>query len=259
MKFDFTNKKVIISGGSKSLGRALVMSFLKNGAKVCYGARMNIKDINHGDSLKYIKCDFLQENDILSFAKEAIDFLGGVDILINNVGGSTKYATVSDLDYNDWIETYKLNVLSTITLTKACYEKIKLSSNPRIVNISSNTALQPGYMNPHYSSSKAALNHLTKYLSNFFGKDNILVNAIAIGSFINDAWEEHIVKVAQKENIDKEIINNREVEYLINQIPLKRLGTYDDIVPVINMLSSDVCNWMTGSCIIVDGGKVKCM
>jgi 3-oxoacyl-[acyl-carrier protein] reductase len=114
-------------------------------------------------------------------------------------------------------------------------------------------------MNPHYSSSKAALNHLTKYLSNFFGKDNILVNAIAIGSFINDAWEEHIVKVAQKENIDKEIINNREVEYLINQIPLKRLGTYDDIVPVINMLSSDVCNWMTGSCIIVDGGKVKCM
>ena len=259
MNLNFKGKKVIISGGSKGLGRELALSFAEEGAKVCYGARTKMKDIQHDDSFIYLECNFLEENDILSFASQALDLLDGVDILINNVGGSINNANMFDLEYIDWINTYKLNVLSSIVLTKACYEFLKISSNPRVINISSNTAIQPGYMNPHYSSSKAGINHLTKYLSNLFAKDNILVNAVAIGSFLNDSWDEYISQKANIEKIDNEIINKREINYMISQIPLKKLGTYSEIIPIINLLSSNECSWMTGSCIVLDGGKVKCV
>jgi len=264
MELGLENKKVLITGASKGLGLAIAKAFLSEKAVVTICSRMpNIvgKDKQllsvSGPCLYKCAVDAKNKDSVAQCVKTAAKQMKGLDILINNVGGAEKFASFFDLTNRDWISTYQLNVMSMVYFSRDAYPFLKKSDCPRIVNISSLTGLQPGTFNPHYSTCKAATINLSKYLANIFSRDNILVNCVVPGTFESDSWDRNIQRLAQEKGISIDIAEKEEVELACQSIPLKRIGKADEIVPIILLLASPASSWETGSCIIIDGGKMR--
>ena len=264
MKLDLENKKVLITGGSKGLGLATSKAFLSEKAIVTICSR--IPDIVDKDrqllavsGTRLYKCavDAKNEDSVAKCVKTAAEQMEGLDILINNVGGAEKFAGFFNLTNKDWLSAYQLNVMSMVHFSRNAYPFLMKSEYPRIVNISSLTGLQPGTFSPHYSTCKAATINLSKHLANIFAKDNILVNCIVPGTFESDSWNRNIQRVAQKKHISIDSAKKEEVELACQSIPLKRIGKADEIVPIILLLASPTSSWETGSCVIIDGGKMR--
>ena len=122
----------------------------------------------------------------------------------------------------------------------------------QIINISSITGKRPGHLNPGYSAAKASLNNFTKYLANFFANKNILVNTISPGVIDTDGFRGNLTKLSIEKNVNFKTILRIEK----NKIPLKRFGQPSDILNLIKFLVYKN-TWMTGSNIVIDGGKIE--
>lgn len=254
----------MVTGASKGLGFEIAKAFASEGAIVTICARNEDSLIRAKDALNLIS------NKVFAFAMDATKYqtvskvfqmaskeMGSLDILVNNVGSTEKFADFFNLEEDDWISTYKLNVMSIAHCVKAAYPLLKCSANPRIINISSITGLQPGVFSPHYSSSNAAVINLSKHLSNIFAKDKMLVNCIVPGPFESDGWQRNIQRAAVSKNISFESAQMMENEVTIKGIPLKRMGLPGDIAPMVLLLASDRSSWTSGACIVIDGGKMR--
>ena len=265
MNLKLDGKKVLITGSSKGLGLSLVKAFMEEEAIVTMCSRSTdslekaFLSINTGYKNKLKTCivDATNEDSIKQCVKFAVEQMSGIDVLINNVGGANKFASFFDLGSTDWIETFQHNVMSIVHFCREAHSFIKQSQSPRIINISSQTGLQPGIFNPHYSACKAGVINLSKHLSNIFVKDNILVNCVVPGPFESDSWDRYIQRVADQKNITFEVAKELEFKIANQSIPLNRIGKVEDITPIILLLSSSLSSWTTGSCIVVDGGKIR--
>ena len=264
MNLHLSDKKVIITGASKGLGLEIVKGFLKEGSIVTMCSRSN-------DTLEKAKISLnVPANQVFTYSldvtnyhevsegiKTAFKNMGSLDILINNVGSTSKFASFFDLEEEDWIDTYRLNVISIINTVRVAHPFLKKSDNPRIINISSLTGLEPGTFSPHYSVSKAAVINLSKHLSNILAADKILVNCVVPGPFESDAWSRNIQRVANQRNISYEEAEKIESELASSTIPVNRIGIPSDIVPIILLLASEYSSWTNGACFIIDGGKMR--
>jgi len=264
MNLDLKNLKVLVTGSSKGLGAATVQAFLKEGASVamCSSSIKNLTDASKkmdrsNGCLFYFQVDATDENSVRTCVRESANRMGGIDVLVNNVGGTYKFAHFFDLTAQDWSDNYKLNVMSMVYFSKEAHPYLNNSNKARIINISSITGLQPGGFNPHYSVCKAATINLNKHLANIFAKDGILVNCIAPGPFDSDTWNRYVRMLAEEPQMDLREIREEEIRKAGESILLKRIGTFDDIVPLILFLSSSASQWTTGSCIVIDGGKMR--
>jgi 3-oxoacyl-[acyl-carrier protein] reductase len=266
MQLNLKDKKVMITGASKGLGFEIAKAFASEGAIVTICARNEDSLIKAKDALSLVS------NKVFAFAMDATKHhtvskvfqtvskeMESLDILVNNVGSTEKFADFFNLEENDWMSTYKLNVMSIVHCVKAAYPLLKNSSNPRIINISSLTGLQPGVFSPHYSSSNAAVINLSKHLSNIFAKDKILVNCIVPGPFESDGWQRNIQRVADNKNISFKAAQSKEIEIATKNIPLERMGVPSDIAPMVLLLASDCSSWTSGACTVIDGGKMRGM
>lgn len=264
MELLLENKKILVTGSSRGLGRSIVESYLKEGAYVVMSSRsqenMETAVFSFGslrERLSCVKVDAENEESVLNCVQQSIEQMGGMDILVNNVGGAGRFAGFFELEHTDWLNHFNLNVMSMVNFSKHAHPYLKESSTPRIVNISSITGFQPGFYNPHYSICKAATINLSKHLANIFIKDKIVVNCIAPGPFESHSWKRYIETIARKENISFEDAAKKEYKMAELTIPMGRLGKPEDIVPFVLMLSSPTCNWAAGSCFVIDGGKMK--
>ena len=183
----------------------------------------------------------------------------GLNVIVNNAGGVEKFAGFFELETEDWLQAFQLNTMSIVHISRAAHSYLKESKSGRIININSATALQPGVYNPHYSASKASAINLTKHLANIMARDNILVNSIVAGTFESDSWDRNIRRLAADENISSEIALKKELELATNSIPLGRIGSPEDITPLVLLLASEKFSWATGACFTVDGGKTRCV
>ena len=266
MKLNLNDKKVFITGASKGLGFEIAKAFVKEGSIVTMCARDRValekakNSINNSDGQVFAhSMDAANYQAVSKGIEKAVDMMGSLDILINNVGSTDKFASFFDLEEEDWMHTYRTNVLSIVNTVKIAYQFLTKSKNPRIINISSLTGLEPGRFSPHYSTSKAAVINLSKHLSNILVSDNILVNCVVPGPFESDAWNRNIQRVANQQNISFLEAEKIENELAISSIPINRIGKPNDIVPVILLLASNRSSWITGSCFVIDGGKIKSM
>lgn len=266
MVLNLEDRVAIVTGGSKGIGKAIAKSLAKEGAHVIICARgVNalesvVREIRQeGGSAIAQSVDALDNKAVETVIGKVVQEFGGLDIVVNNVGGVKKFADFLDLDEKDWHHTFELNVMTMVHFVKHTLPWLRRSDHARIINISSISGLQPGFYNPHYTVTKAATINLSKYLANKLADDHILVNTICPGPVHSDAWDRNVAHVASIRNISFEEANIQVNVEEGNKIPLGRVGEGDDVAGLVAFLASDKAEWITGSCFHVNGGKMRSM
>ncbi|SDI53420.1 SDR family NAD(P)-dependent oxidoreductase [Alteribacillus bidgolensis] len=249
MELDLKNKKVLVTGGSKGIGKGIAASFIQEGAIVGIVARSKEGLKRVKDNLKNvytIKADLLYEKERKRAFKEFVDKFSVVDILVNNVGGSSG-GKVEDTTMADFEKAMNLNYFSAVHFSKMAFSVMKENQSGSIVNISSIFGRESGGK-PTYNNSKAALISFTKAFADEAIKEGIRVNSVAPGAILHPSgnWQKRLEDNPKKIN-----------EFVQREIPAGRFGTVEEVANVVTFLASDKASWVTGASVNVDGGQSK--
>lgn len=263
MKQVLKNKIALVTGASKGIGRAIALRLAKDGAHVVTCARnqdllgeLHQEIVKAGGQNTFISADATLPDSVQK-VYDMIEPLGRLDILINNVGGAVRFADFFDLSREDWEKAFSLNVMGLVYFVKVMLSLLKRSESSRIINMSSISGIEPGTYNPHYTSMKAAVINLTKYLANRLAKDKILVNVVCSGPVYSHAWDENIKNVSMLRGISVAEAEKCVEKEESAKIPLGRIGKGEELAGLVSFLSSDEATWITGSCFHIDGGKTR--
>ena len=235
------NKKVLITGASGGIGRALVKKFVSLEANVL-GTGTKDEKLNdvkkENPSIKIKKFDISQHSKIEEFIEQASSELGGLDILINNAGINIDTLSLRMKD-EEWKKVIDINLTSTFLLAKHSIKKMLKNKFGRVINITSIVGHSGNLGQTNYSASKAGIIGMSKSLAIEYAKKNITINCVSPGFITTDMT----MNIAEKMR-----------EYLISRIPMGKLGTGDDVSGCVGFLSSDSASYITGETIHVNGG-----
>jgi len=263
MELDLKGRVAIVTGSGKGIGKSIAMSLAKEGVKVVICARneeslSSIRDdINKsGGECLYVCADACKPEQVQKVIDTTIEKFGGLDILVNNVGGATKFAGFFELTDSDWMETFQLNVMSAVYSIRYALPFLQQSQAARIINISSISGVEPGSYNPHYTITKAAIINLSKFISNLVADKNILVNVVCPGPVHSHSWDMNIERIAKVRNIPIEKAKAQIDSEESAKIPIGRIGDGEDVASLVTFLASEKSRWITGSCFHINGGKL---
>ena len=240
-------KVAIITGSSRGIGRATAVEFAKNGYSVVVNynkskqeAEKVVSEIrNFGQDALLFKADvsdFKESNNLINFA---IKEFGKIDVLVNNAGISLQ-KIFQDVTESEWENLFKVNVWSVFNCCAAVANHMISRKKGKIVNVSSIWGIAGASMEAHYSASKAAIIGFTKSLAKELGPSRIYVNCVAPG-----------VIDTEMNNFDEKIM-----EELKNEIPLKKIGSARNIAETILFLASEKSDFITGQTISPNGGTI---
>lgn len=239
--FDFTGRRVLVTGGSRGLGRATAERFLAAGATVTVCSRREpATPVAVGDATAhFVSCDVRDSGAVVDLIDEAVREMGGLDILINNAGGApAAAASDSSGSFNEKIVA--LNLLGPMNICVAAHEALRSGEAPGvIINISSISGQRANPMGVAYGAAKAGLINMGKTLALEWGPD-IRVVTVTSGPLATDAAAEYF--------------GPEEMTRLAGAISMGRLGTAEDVVNAIAFACSPMASWMTGSNLVIDGG-----
>jgi len=249
MELGLRGKVAIVTGGSRGIGKATVLDFAREGCKVAFSARGEDmlqataqEVVALGAEALPVQADMTQTEDIERLVKQTITTLGGIDILVNNVGGSRGGLTWDTTD-EEWAEVFYLNLFAAVRASRLVIPEMRKHSGGRIINISSIYGREAGGPMT-YNAVKASMISWSKSLAKQLAKDRILVNVVAPGSilFPGGSWERR-----QREN--PQFIEN----FVRIDMPLGRFGCPEEVSAMVVFLASDRASLMTGACVNVDG------
>ncbi len=236
---------VIVSGGSRGVGQAIVEHLLARGDVVATFARRStpfVEDIQadptRSDRFHFSTADVSDSDAIRAFVRATTDRFGRLDALVNNAGIARDglLATMS-LDHID--ELIDVNIKGTLLLTRASLRPMLRARKGRIVNISSIIGLR-GYRGlATYGATKGAMDALTRALSREVAEVGITVNSIAPGYLETDMTHG---------------LDSAQMAQIVRRTPIGRLGTPADVLPLLDYLLSDGSAYMTGQVLVLDGG-----
>ena len=259
MDLDLKDRKVLITGAGEGIGRALALAFGKAGARVAGCSRTQsrlhaLEEEMEGSGHLFQSVDVTQPDQLQAFHDHVLEQLGGLDVLVNNVGSIGKMATFHELTDQDWQESFEVNLLPAVRLCRMFIPTLKHSGAPRIINISSIAGSRPGDVFPHYSAMKAGLSNLTVSLAQTLAEEHILVNSVSPGPVWSRSWENEAQEIAKQagkplHEIEEEIKNGT-----AQSVPLKRMGMPGDVTGMVLFLASDHASWITATNFTVDGG-----
>ena len=245
--FNFTGYRVAIAGGSKGIGRAIVLDFLAAGADVAVCARgqdgLDALATDAGANagrLHVHTCDLSQSDQIERWIADATHALRGMDVLVNNATG---YGFRDDDE--SWLVDFNVDLMAAVRASRSAVPHLKQSRNASILHTSSIGSFRPRTMGPPYAAIKAALNHYTRTQALALAEDRIRVNAIAPGSieFPGGVWDR--AKHEKPEQYAK----------VLGTIPFGRYGTPEEVAHLALFLASPFAGWITGQIMAVDGGQ----
>jgi gluconate 5-dehydrogenase len=245
--FNLSGKVAIITGASRGLGQYLTRALAQAGADVVITSR-NVESLKEftreieslGRKVLPLPLDVREQQSIQEMADAAYGHFGRIDILVNNAGCNVRKPAV-DVDWEDWNLVVDTNLRGGFFVAQAVARKMIPVRYGRIINIGSVTTVA-GYAGiTPYCASRGGVKQMTMSLADDWGQYNITVNCLAPGWF----------KTAQT----KVLYDNQEwVDYLVDRIPLKRVGKPNDLDGTVIYLASDASAYMTGQTVLVDGG-----
>lgn len=242
------NKVAFITGSTRGIGKQIALTFAQNG----YDVAINYRNVNEElETTKKeiesnnVKClavqgDVSNFEDCERFVKEIIKEFGKIDVLVNNAG-ITKDTLLMRMKKEDFENVIDVNLVGTFNVTKNVISHMMKARSGRIINISSVVGVAGNAGQTNYSASKAGIIGFTKSLAKEVASRGILVNAVAPG-FIETQMTD-VLKDEIKEEIAK-------------SIPLKRMGTAQDVANVVKFLAEEDSAYITGQVINVDGGML---
>ena len=236
MQISFENKTVLVTGGTRGIGKSLVEMFSSLGATVIFTGRSHLSK-NLGPKEVYYTVDFSIQASVDKFIKEIENH--DVDVLINNAGINA-INPVGQFRDSDWNEILAVNLTTPYRLIKTLSKGMINRGTGKIINVSSVYGLVGKSHRSAYCSSKFGIRGLTTAVAAELSQYNILVNAVAPGFTLTD--------------LTTEILGPEGIAEVAKTIPIGRLAKPDEIAKAIAFLSSDLNTYISGQTITIDGG-----
>lgn len=245
--FDLSGKVAIVTGASRGLGQYFSRALARAGADLVITSRKqsSLMDFKAeiealGKEALPLELDVRDYESIQTMIEAAFEHYGKIDILVNNAGVNVRKAAV-DISWDEWNTVIDTNLRGPFFVAQAAAKKMIPRNYGRIINIGSVTSVF-GYAGiTPYCASRGGVKQMTMSLADDWGPHGITVNCLAPGWF----------KTAQNQVLYE---NKEWVDYLTDRIPLKRPGKPDDLDGTVVFLAGDASEYITGQCILVDGG-----
>jgi 3-oxoacyl-[acyl-carrier protein] reductase len=259
MELGLNGARVLVTAASRGLGAATARQFSREGARVVISSR-HLEPLQEtaaaivaetGNPVFTFPADVTNPEAIQRMVRNAVDTMGGLDVLVTNAGGPPA-GVFDDFDLAAWQAAFQLNVLSTISLIRECLPSLRQSKRAAVLTITSVAAKQPVQNLTLSNALRPAVVGLTKTLSLEVGSEGIRVNSILPGYTSTERITELMQARAAKNGTDIE----DEIEHIAAASALKRLATPEEFANAAVFLCSPAAGFITGVALPVDGGAI---
>lgn len=239
---------ILVTGGSRGIGKAIALKYAKNGYNVVLNYLSDSTDVQklieefkeYGAEVLCIKADISKSEQVKELVEKAIERFGKIDVLVNNAG-ITKDTLLMRMKEEDFDRVIDINLKGTFLVTKEVVPYMMKKRNGRIISLSSVVGISGNAGQSNYAASKAGIIGFTKSLAKELASRNIRANCVAPG----------FIETDMTSVLSDEIKNN-----ISAQIPMKRMGTPEDVANVVYFLGSEESSYVTGQTINIDGGML---
>jgi NAD(P)-dependent dehydrogenase (short-subunit alcohol dehydrogenase family) len=239
-----SGQRALVTGGTRGIGAATARVLADAGAQVLVSARTAPAD----SPFPVITADMSERHEVQALADRALTQLGGIDLLVSNVGGQIRRPGALQFSDEDWQQEIDLNLLAAVRLDRALVPGMVAQGHGAIVHVSSGAARLARPTSLPYSATKAALNAYSKGLASEIGTRGVRVNVVSPG-FISTS---RIAELATEQKTDPDTITAQIAASL--HIPLARAGTPEEAAQLILFLVSPAASYLTGTQFTIDGG-----
>lgn len=239
--FDLSGKKCLVTGATGGIGQAIVNAMVVAGAVVC-ASGTNEEKLHSMASLGIatLMCNLADEVATSTLIERTCNVIGGLDVLVCNAG-ITRDRLALRMSMTDWNDVLDINLKSTFILNRDACRRMMSQRCGKIINMSSVVGVAGNAGQANYAAAKAGMIAMSKSLAKEFAGKGICINCIAPGFIATPMTE---------------IIPEKNQEQILESIPMKRMGTPDEIAGVTVFLASDAANYITGQVIHVNGGML---
>jgi NAD(P)-dependent dehydrogenase (short-subunit alcohol dehydrogenase family) len=246
--FGLEGRTALVTGASRGIGRAIAEAFADAGANVALVARdaEKLAEVaaaieGRGRRAVVLPCDVTDLESVQATVARAVHELGHVDVVVNNAGGNSFSMPLAGMRFSGWEKTIRLNLDSVVHVSQAVLPHLLERKSGVIINVASVAGLQGAPMMSHYAAAKAAVISLTQSLALETAWAGIRVNALVPG------WIETDLTDFLRASDDAE-------KSALARVPMARWGSSEEIAQPAVFLASDASSFMTGQCLVVDGG-----
>ncbi len=249
MRLNLENKVVLVTGGSRGIGASICRTYIQEGSKVYFTYKSNdeaanqliesVKEIYPNASIEAIKADINDFETCEIAVQKILDGESGIDILVNNAGITSDGMFLLQ-SFEEWYQVLQTDLIALTRLTNLVSFSMLTNQKGSIVNVSSIAGLKGVKGQTNYCTAKAGIVGFTKAMANEFGSKGIRTNAVAPGYI-----ETEMTKDLRKSNIT------------LSHIPMKRMGTVEEVANVVVFISSDAGSYINGEVVVVDGGLIS--
>jgi NAD(P)-dependent dehydrogenase (short-subunit alcohol dehydrogenase family) len=245
LPFSLEAKTAVVTGGSRGIGYGIARALIEAGARVIITARgedqLNAAAASLGANCIARRCDNADPTDIAALVEAAWQ-LGPIDILVNNAGISPYYKRAEHVTLEDWDSVVDVNLRGTYFASIEMAKRMFEAGTPgSIINVTSVSGIAPLERLGVYGATKAGIHQLTKVMALEWADRNVRVNAIAPG------WTDT--------DFTSDLFGSRHGEKLLSDVPMGRLAQPADIAGAAVWLASDAASYVTGSIVVIDGGR----
>jgi NAD(P)-dependent dehydrogenase (short-subunit alcohol dehydrogenase family) len=238
-------KRCLVTGSTGGIGLEVVRQLAHEGARVVSVGR---REAPGAGEVAHVTADLSRAGEPEKAVNQARGALGGLDVLVNNVGVA-RHARFEDVPDEEWDAYWQLNVMSYVRATRAALPHLR-EGGGAIVNVSSTAGKRPSTGMPHYSVTKAAVLSLSRLVADLYAKDGVRCNAVTPGPTATDAWLGEGGLAEQQGERDEVLAKVGAGR------PLGRLARPEEIAAVIVFLCSERASYVTGAAWSADGGTV---